>query len=236
MLLIDDFTRMTWVCLLKKKSKFFGNFKIFKELVENETEQKIKCLRSDNGGEFTSKEFNHYYEEHGIRRQFSATRTPQHNGVVERTNKAMLEMARTMLNDPQLDDKFWGLAIHTFVHIMNRGLLRNDSDKTPYELWTGRSTNVKHFRIFRSRCYIKRDDGKIGKFDSRVDEGIFVGYSSKRKAYKCYNLRLCKVVETINVKIDESISSLDKQEDSEEQDEGEIIQEEEEEENQEEDQ
>ena len=103
-------------------------------------------------------------------------------------------MARTMLNDSQLNDKFWGQAVHTSVHIMNRGLLTNDSDKTPYELWMGRSTNVKQFRIFGSRCYIKRDDGKIGKFDSRVDEGIFVGYSSKRKAYNCYNIRLGKVV------------------------------------------
>jgi len=94
----------------------------------------------------------------------------------------------------------------------------------------GRSANVEHFRIFGSKCYIERDDGKIGKFDSRVDEGIVVGYSSKRKAYKCYNLRLGKVVETINIKIDESISSPDRQKESEEQDEGEIIQEEEEEE------
>ena len=77
MLLIDDFSRMTWVYLLKKKSEAFGCFKIFKEQVENEIEQKIKCLRSDNGGEFTSKEFNHYYEEHGIKRQFSAARMPQ---------------------------------------------------------------------------------------------------------------------------------------------------------------
>ena len=77
MLLIDDFTRMTWVCLLKKKSKAFGCFKTFKEQVENETELKIKCLRSDNGGEFTSKELNHYCEENGIKRQFSVARTPQ---------------------------------------------------------------------------------------------------------------------------------------------------------------
>ena len=64
-----------------------------------------------------------------------------------------------------------------------------------------RAATVQHFRIFGSKCYIKRDDKKIGKFDSRVDEGIFVGYSSKRKAYKCYNLRLDKVIESINVKI-----------------------------------
>ena len=106
MLLIDDFTRMTWVCLLKKKSEAFVCFKIFKELVENGKKQKIKCLRSDNGGEFSSKEFNHYCEEHGIKRQFSAAKTPQQNGVVERKNKTVLEMSRTMLNDSLLNDKF----------------------------------------------------------------------------------------------------------------------------------
>ena len=109
-----------------------------------------------------------------------------------------------MINDSNLDDKFWGLEVHTSIHIINRGFLRSGSDKTTYELWMDKTTNVKHFRIFGSRCYIKRDDEKIGKFDSRVDEGIFVGYSSKIKADKCYNLRLSKVVESINLNIDES--------------------------------
>ena len=67
MLLINDYTRMTWVCLLEKKSEAFGCFKIFKELVENEAKQKIKCLRSKNRGEFFSKEFNSYCEEHGVK-------------------------------------------------------------------------------------------------------------------------------------------------------------------------
>jgi hypothetical protein len=83
-------------------------------------------------------------------------------------------------------------------------MLRNNTDKTPYELWKGRPTNVKHIRVFGRKCYIKREDGRMGKFDSRVDKGILVGYSSTRKAYKCYNLRLSKVVESINVTIDET--------------------------------
>jgi hypothetical protein len=62
---------------------------------------------------------------------------------------------------------------------------------------------VKHFRVFGSKCYIKREDGRMGNFDSHVDNGVLVGYSSTRKAYKCYNLRLNKVVESINVTIDE---------------------------------
>jgi hypothetical protein len=103
-----------------------------------------------------------------------------------------------------LTDIFWTQAVHTVVHIQNRVMLKNNTDKTPYELWKGRPANVKHFRVFGRKCYIKREDGRMGKFDSRVDKGILVGYSSTRKAYKCYNLRLNKVVESINVTIDET--------------------------------
>jgi hypothetical protein len=113
------------------------------------------------------------------------------------------EMARTMLMDSKLTDIFWTHAVHTKIHIQNRIILRNNTDKTPYELWKGRPTNVKHFKVFGSKCYIKREDGRMGKFDSCVDKGVLVGYSSTRKAYKCYNLRLNKVVESINVTIDE---------------------------------
>ena len=80
-------------------------------------------------------------------------------------------------------------------------MIINNTDKTPYELWKGRPTNVKHFRVFGSKCNIKREDGRMGKFDSRVDKGVCVGQSSIRKEY---NLRLNKVVERINVKFDET--------------------------------
>jgi hypothetical protein len=145
-----------------------------------------------------------YCNNHGIKRQFSVARTPQQNGVVERKNKTVQEMARTMIMDSKLTDIFWTQAVHTIVHIQNRVMIINNTDKTPYELWKGRPTTVKHFRVFGRKCYIKREDDKMGKFDSRVDKGILVGYSSTRKEYKCYNLRLNKVVENINVTIDET--------------------------------
>jgi hypothetical protein len=113
-------------------------------------------------------------------------------------------MARTMIMYSILIDIFWIQAMHTTVHIQNRVMLRKNTDKTPYKLWKGRPTNVKHFILFRNKCYIKREDGRMRNFDSRVDKGILVGYSSKMKAYKCYNLRLNKVVESINVTIDET--------------------------------
>ena len=144
-------------------------------MVENETDLKIKCLRSDNGGEFTSKLFQQYYDENGIKRQFSTARTPQQNGVSERKNRTIQEMGRTMLKDSKLDENFWVQAIDTTVFIINRSLLRNNCNKTPYELWKGKPANVKYFRIFGSKCYIKREDQNLGKFESHVDESIFVG-------------------------------------------------------------
>jgi transposase InsO family protein len=93
MLLVDDYTRMNAVCFLRNKLEAFENFKVYKEMVENEMDSKIKCLRSDNGGEFTSKEFMDYCNRHGIKRQFFIARTPQQNGVVQRKNRTVQEMA-----------------------------------------------------------------------------------------------------------------------------------------------
>jgi hypothetical protein len=203
MLLVVVYKRMTAVLFLKNKSEAFENFNIYKEMVENEMDSRIKCLRSDNGGDFTSKEFMDYCSSHGIKRQFFIARTPQQNGVVERKNMTVQEMARTMLMDSKLTDLFWTQVVHIVVHIQNRVILRKKTEKTPYELWKGRPTNVKHFRVFGRKCYIKREHGRMGNFESRVDKGVLVSYSSTRKSYKCYNLRLNKVVERISVTIDE---------------------------------
>jgi hypothetical protein len=190
MLLVDDYTRMTAFFFLGNKLEAFENFKVYKEMVENEMDSKIKCLRSDNGGEFTSKEFMDYYNRHGIKIQFPIARTRQQNGIVERKNRTIHEMARSMLMYSKLTDFCLTHAVHTTVHIQNRVMLRNNNVKTPYELWKGRPKNVKHFNVFGRKCYIKREDGRMGKFDSCVDKVVLVGYSSTRKSYKCYNLRL----------------------------------------------
>jgi hypothetical protein len=124
-------------------------------------------------------------------------------------------MAQKMLMDSKLTDKNLTHAVHTKIHIQKRVMLRNNNDKTTYDLWKGIPTNVKHFRVFRRKCYIKREDGRMEKFESHVDKCIFVGYSSTRKPYKCYNLRINKVVESINVKVDETSGQKLKEEEKE---------------------
>ena len=91
MTLIDDFSRKLWIYFMREKSEVFTKFKIWRAEVEKEQGRSVKCLSSDNGGEYTSREFQDYCEECGIRRHFSVKETPQQNGVAERMNKTLLE-------------------------------------------------------------------------------------------------------------------------------------------------
>ena len=111
-------------------------------MAENESGMKITCLTSYNGGEITSNEFNEFCEGHGIKRQFSAAKSPQQNGVVKRKNNMVQEVARTMLNGVKMSDSFWREAVYTTVYILNKGQIRVNKDKTPYELWYGRPALV----------------------------------------------------------------------------------------------
>ena len=98
---------------------------------------------------------------------------------------------------------YWREAIYTTVYILKRGHLGINNDQTPYQLWYGKLASVKYFRVFGSKCYVKRNEDDLGKFDSRIDEGIFLGDSSTKKAYRCYNQRLHKIIESADVRVDD---------------------------------
>jgi hypothetical protein len=114
-------------------------------------------------------------------------------------------MARSMMNEKNIGQTYWVEAIHTTFHVFNKAHVRPQSDKTPYELWFGRLASIKHFKVFGSKCYIKNNDENLGKYDDRDDEGIFLGYATKSKGYRCYNKRLHKMVDCIDVKVDGGI-------------------------------
>lgn len=187
---------------MKHKDKAFEKFKSFKALVENELDYRIKCLRSDRGGEFTSNEFFDFCEEHGIRREFSTARTQQ-NGVVERMNKTVHQMARAMLDESGTPATFWGEAAFAAIVILNETNVRVNNTQNPHEFCYGETPSVKHFKIFGSKCYFKNNDENLGKFEPRADEGILLGYSPHSKAYKCYKKRLGRIVDNIDVVVDE---------------------------------
>ena len=124
---------------------------------------------------------------------------------MERKNRVVQEMARVMLHNKKLPKSFWGEAVNTACHTLNRVYFRPDSKKTPYELWRGKKPVVKYFRIFGSDCYILRDRDNLEKFDAKSDKGYFLGYSSTSRAYRVYNLRTKTVMESSNVVINDEV-------------------------------
>ena len=111
--IVDDFSRFTWVLFLKQKDDAFESFKTFCKKVQNEKDSSIISVRSDHGGEFINASFKSFFDELGISHNLSCARTPQQNGVVERKNRTLQEMARTILEESNVESYFWAEAINT---------------------------------------------------------------------------------------------------------------------------
>ena len=143
------------------------------EGLKGSTNSPIVKIRSDNGTEFKNMKIEEWCDEEGIKHEFSATYTPQQNGVVERKNKTLITLARAMLDDYSTSEKFWAEAINTACHASNRVYPHRLLKKTPYELITGKKPNISYFRVFGCKCFIYKKK-RLGKFESRCDEGFFL--------------------------------------------------------------
>ena len=137
--------------------------------------------------------------------------TPQQNGVAERKNRTLIEMARTMLDEYKSPYKLWADAINTACHASNRLYLRKLKNKTPYELMTGKKPNVKYFRVFGCKCFILNKRNRLAKFEPKTYEGIFVGYASNSHSYRVLNKSTGCIEESSNVEFDEDNGSQAKQ-------------------------
>ena len=128
---------------------------------------------------------------------------------MERKNKALEEIARTLLNETSLPKYFWADAVNSSCYVLNRVLKRPILKKTPYELFKGRKPNISHLRVFCCKCFIL-NNGKdnLSKFDSKADEGIFLGYSSHSHAYRAYNKRTMLIEEIVHLTFDETNQKL----------------------------
>lgn len=182
LLFIDDFTRKTFVYFLKSKNEVFEHFKTFKALVQNQTDRKIKVLRSDNGGEYINFKFQAFLKLHGIRHQTTVPHTPQQNGVAERANRTVMEKARCMLQDAGLDNKFWAEAVNTAVYLKNRTPTKAVMGFTPEEKWTNKKVNLAHLHIFGCIAYAMTNIRK--KLDPKAKPYLFVGYCEETKGYR----------------------------------------------------
>ncbi|GKA60073.1 retrovirus-related pol polyprotein from transposon TNT 1-94 [Tanacetum coccineum] len=139
----------------------------------------------------------------GISHQTSIAHTPQQNDVVERRNRTLVKSARTMLIFSKALLFLWAKAINTACYTQNRSLIRLRYNKTPYELMQDKKPDLSFFHVFGALCYPTNDNDDLGKLDAKADIGIFVGYAPAKKAFRIYNKRTQKIIETIHVTFDE---------------------------------
>ncbi|KAJ9542941.1 LOW QUALITY PROTEIN: hypothetical protein OSB04_029447 [Centaurea solstitialis] len=180
----DDFSRYGYVYLMRHKSESFERFKEFHNEVQNQLDKRIKFLRSDRGDEYLSDEFDNHLMECGIVSQLTPPYTPQMNGVSERRNRTLLDMVRTMMCHSTLPISFWGHALETAAHILNR-VPTKSVEKTPYELWKGKKPNISFLKIWDCEVYVKRPTSE--KLRPKSDKCFFVGYPKTTVGYYFYN-------------------------------------------------
>ncbi|GJU00631.1 putative ribonuclease H-like domain-containing protein [Tanacetum coccineum] len=190
----------TWVFFLASKDETSGILKNFITEIENLVDKKVKVIRCDNGTEFKNRVMNEFCEQKGVKREYSVTRTPQQNGVAKRRNRTLIEAARTMLADSNLPIIFWAEAVNTACYVQNRVIIVKPHNKTPYELFRGRTPALSFMRPFGCHVSILNTLDHLGKFDGKSDDGFFVGYSLTSKDFRVYNKRTRRVEENLHIR------------------------------------
>ncbi|KAJ4754257.1 polyprotein [Rhynchospora pubera] len=204
LLFIDDFSRMNWVYFLQNKGETFEHFKKFKAYAEKQSEKKLKVLRSDRGGEYQSIEFQKFCEAEGIHHELTVPYTPEQNGVAERKNRTIVEMARSMLKTKGLPNLFWAEAVATAVYLLNLSPTKAVMNKTPFEAWFERKPAIGHLKVFGCIAYTLVNSQSRKKLDEKSEKCIFIGYCTQSKGYRLYNPNSKKFIVSRNVLFDEN--------------------------------
>jgi transposase InsO family protein len=207
LVIVDDYSSFTWVFFLQEKSQTQDTLKGFLRRAQNEFRLRIKKIRSDNGTEFKNSQIEGFLEDEGNKHEFSSPYTPQQNGIVERKNRTLLDMARIMLDEYKTPDRFWTEAINTTCYSINRLYLHRILKKTSYELLTDKKSNVSYFRVFGSKCFILIKRGIKSKFAPKAIEGFLLGYDSNTRAYKVFNKSTGLVEVSYDIVFDETNGS-----------------------------
>lgn len=184
---IDHKSRYTWVYLLKYKSDAFACFKRFTFFVANQFGKTIKILRTDNGGEYVNHVFKDFLVSNGIIHQTSCPYTPEQNGIAERKNKHLLEVARSMMFHSNVPKRYWGEAVLTGAHLINRAPSKVLNGKSPNEVMYNRKPNLSYLRVFGCTCFVHIPNDLRDKLSNRSQKCMLLGYSTTQKGYKCIN-------------------------------------------------
>ncbi|GJW29518.1 retrovirus-related pol polyprotein from transposon TNT 1-94 [Tanacetum coccineum] len=208
LVIVDEYSRYTWVQFLKKKSQARKIIMSFIRMVENQNDVKVQQIRTDNGTEFRNHELESFCDEKGISHIFSSPYTPKQNGVAERKNRTLIEATRTMINGSLLSKHFWTKAVRIACYTQNRSIIVKRHDKTPYEIFRERILDINYFHMFGYLMFFHNHKDHLGKFDAKADDGYFLGYSFVSKAFRVFNTRRQQIEETYHVTFGESMEAI----------------------------
>jgi hypothetical protein len=203
LVIVDDYYRYSWIFFLESKDEVFEHFQSLTLRLNNEHPNCLKAIHGDNGTEFKNISFDQFCLKHGVDQQFFAPHVPQQNGVVERKNCTLVEMARMMLDEHRALRRFWADAISIACYISNRIFLRSIPHLTPFELRFGCKPSVSRLRPFGYQWFILKC-GNLDKFESHSSDGILLGYTSHGRSYKVFNLETNTVIESCDMTFDET--------------------------------
>ena len=184
---VDDYSQKIWVYFLAHKNQVLDKFRQFVELVTNMTGLPILALRTDNGGEFTSKHFQEFCSSKGIARELTPPHTPQRNGVAERRNRSLLNITRCLLLEKSLPGHLWGEAVKAAGDLLNLRSTKRSPDKTPNELFSGTKPSISRLRVFGSHVFAHIPKTSRTKLQPRSEKCILLSFDEKAKAYRCYH-------------------------------------------------
>jgi transposase InsO family protein len=175
-----------WLLLLKSKDEAAVALKRFQAEAQTEVRRKLRTLRMDRSGEFTSNALAAHFADTGVKRHLTAPYSPQQNGVIERRNQTVVGMTRCMLKAKGMPGVFWGEAVTTAVYVLNRAHTRSVDGKTPYETWYWKKPAVEHLRVFGCVAHVRSARPFLRKLDDRSTPMVFVKYEPRSKAYRVY--------------------------------------------------
>ncbi|GKA54879.1 putative RNA-directed DNA polymerase [Tanacetum coccineum] len=177
---------LVWVYTLKTKDQVLDVFKQFHALVERQTGKKLKCIRTDNGGEYIGP-FDAYCREHGIQHQKTPPKTPQLNGLAERMNRTLVERVRCLLSHAGLPASFWGEALNTAVHVINLTPCVPLRFDVPDRVWSGKDVSYRHLRVFGCKAFVHIPKDERSKLDVKTKPCVFLGYGQDEFGYRLYD-------------------------------------------------
>ncbi|CAM8937083.1 unnamed protein product [Rhodiola kirilowii] len=204
---VDDFSRTTWLYLMKSRSELFTHFVSFCAEIKTQFNVSLHTLRSDNAKEYFSGAFQTFMLQNGILHQSSCVDTPSQNGVAERKNRHLLETARALLFQTHVPKHFWADAILTACYLINRMPSSVLQGATPYgTLFPNKPLFHIAPRIFGSTCFVRDVRPHVTKLDPKALKCVFLGYSRLQKGYRCFCPSLDKYLVSSDVTFVEHLS------------------------------